>query len=65
MAGVSFLIYYYIGKLNFQEVRQNEELWFYISVAIAAGSIVQIIRWPIPRRSFWVAFREGFPGYRQ
>jgi len=60
LAGVSFLIYYYIGKLNFKKVRQNEELWFYISVAIAAGSIATIILLAHSGRSFEVAFREGF-----
>ena len=32
LAGTSQVIYYYLVKLNFKKVRQNEELWFYILV---------------------------------
>jgi trk system potassium uptake protein TrkH len=60
LAGVSFLIYYYIGKFNFKKVRQNEELWFYIAVAVVAGAIATIILLVHSGRSFEVAFREGY-----
>jgi trk system potassium uptake protein TrkH len=60
LAGVSFLIYYYIGKMNFKKVRQNEELWFYIVVALVAGALATIILLVHSGRSFEVAFREGY-----
>ncbi len=43
LAGTSQVIYYYLVKLNFKKIRQNEELWFYIVVAIMAGAIATII----------------------
>jgi len=60
LAGVSFLIYYYIGKMNFKKVRQNEELWFYIVVALIAGALATVILLVHSGRSFEVAFREGY-----
>jgi trk system potassium uptake protein len=60
LAGVSFLIYYYIGKMNFKKVRQNEELWFYIMVALVAGALATVILLVHSGRSFEVAFREGY-----
>ena len=43
LAGTSQVIYYYLLKLNFKKVKQNEELWFYIAVVIIAGTIATII----------------------
>jgi trk system potassium uptake protein TrkH len=60
LAGTSQLIYYYIGKLNFKKVRQNEELWFYIGVAFVAGAIGTLILLLHSSLSFEEAFREGF-----
>jgi trk system potassium uptake protein len=60
LAGTSMLIYYYIGKLNFKKVRQNEELWFYIVVALVAGALATVILLVHSGRSFEVAFREGY-----
>jgi trk system potassium uptake protein len=60
LAGTSMLIYYYIAKLNFKKVKQNEELWFYIAVAFVAGAIATVILLVHSGRSFEVAFREGF-----
>jgi trk system potassium uptake protein len=60
LAGISQIIYYYLVKLNFKKIRQNEELWFYIAVAIVAGSIATIILSINSARSFEESFREGF-----
>jgi trk system potassium uptake protein len=60
LAGVSMLVYYYIGKLNFKKVKQNEELWFYIAVALIAGMLATMILKVHSGRSLEVAFREGF-----
>ena len=43
LAGISQVIYYFLVKLNFKKIRQNEEFWFYIVVAIIAGTIATII----------------------
>jgi trk system potassium uptake protein TrkH len=60
LAGVSQLVYYYIGKLNFKKVKQNEELWFYIAVAFVAGAIATVILLANSSKSFEEAFREGY-----
>jgi trk system potassium uptake protein len=60
LAGISQVIYYFLVKLNFKKIRQNEELWFYIAVVIASGSIATITLAINSTRSFEEAFREGF-----
>jgi trk system potassium uptake protein len=60
LAGTSMLIYYYIGKMNFKKVRQNDELWFYITVVIVAGAIATMILLVHSGRGLEVSFREGF-----
>ncbi len=60
LAGISQVVYYYIGKFNFKKVKQNEELWFYISVAIVAGALATAIILHHSSRSFEEAFREGY-----
>jgi trk system potassium uptake protein TrkH len=60
LAGTSQVIYYYLVKFNFKKVRQNEELWFYISVVVVAGAIATIILMVNSTRPFEVSFREGF-----
>jgi trk system potassium uptake protein len=60
LAGTSQVIYYYIVKLNFKKVRQNEELWFYIAVTMIAGAIATIILHVNSTRTFEQSFREGF-----
>ena len=60
LAGTSQVIYYYIVKLNFTKVRQNEELWFYFAVVIIAGTIATIILHVNSIRTFEESFRDGF-----
>jgi trk system potassium uptake protein TrkH len=60
LAGTSQVIYYYIVKLNFNKVRQNEELWFYLAVSMIAGTIATIILLVNSTRTFEESFREGF-----
>ena len=60
LSGTSQVVYYYIGKLNFKKVRQNEELWFYITVGIVAGCIATVILKLHSSEPFEEAFREGF-----
>jgi trk system potassium uptake protein TrkH len=60
MAGVSQVVYYYLVKLNFRKIRQNEELWFYFAVAIVAGTVATIILLVSSTRSFGESFRDGF-----
>jgi len=60
LAGTSQVIYYYLMKFNFRKVRQNEELWFYITVAVMAGAIATIILLISSTRTFEESFRDGF-----
>jgi trk system potassium uptake protein TrkH len=60
MAGISQIVYYYILKFNLRKVKQNEELWFYIFIALATGAIATIILLASSTRTFEEAFREGY-----
>ena len=60
LAGTSQVIYYYLLKFNFKKIKQNEELWFFITVAIIAGALATIILLVNSTRSFEESFREGF-----
>ena len=60
LAGVSQIIYYFLVKLNFKKIRQNEELWFYIVVAVIAGTVATIILLINSTKTFEESFREGF-----
>ena len=60
LAGTSQVIYYYLVKLNFKKIKQNEELWFYLVVAIIAGTLATLILLSNSTRTFEESFREGF-----
>jgi trk system potassium uptake protein TrkH len=60
LAGTSQVIYYYLIKFNFKKVKQNEELWFYLVVAIIAGTLATLILLVNSTRTFEESFREGF-----
>jgi trk system potassium uptake protein TrkH len=60
LAGISFVVYYYLFKLNFRKVKQNEELWFYVATLLIAGAIATFLLIANTTKTFEVAFREGF-----
>jgi trk system potassium uptake protein TrkH len=60
LSGVSYIIYYYMVKLNFKKIRQNEELWFYLAFVIITGMIATAILFTKTSKPIEVAFREGF-----
>jgi trk system potassium uptake protein len=60
LSGVSFIVYYYIVKLNFRKVKQNDELWFYLVTVLFFGSIATSILLTNTTKSIEPAFREGF-----
>lgn len=59
LAGVSYVVYYYIVKLNFRKVARNEELWFYLATILIAGTIVTGILYATTSKPPEEAFREG------
>ncbi len=60
LAGISQVVYYFLIKLNLKKIRYNEELWFYVAVAMIAGSIATITLQVNSTRTFEESFREGF-----
>ncbi len=60
LAGISYVVYYYLVKRNFRKVKRNEELWFYLSTVIIAGTIVTGILYATSSRPPEQALREGF-----
>jgi trk system potassium uptake protein TrkH len=60
LAGVSFVVYYYAIKFNLRKIRQNEELWFYITSSVIAGAVVTFVLIAKTAKPFEVAFRDGF-----
>ncbi|HVN59446.1 MAG TPA: TrkH family potassium uptake protein [Bacteroidales bacterium] len=60
LAGTSQLVYYYMLKLNFKKVKQNDELWFYTAVVLIAGAIATFILIARTNKSIEESFREGF-----
>jgi len=59
LAGVSYVVYYYLVKLQFQKVRHNEELWFYLGVVWITGIITTLILYFQGGRPVESAFRES------
>jgi len=60
LAGVNFVIHYYILKNNFKKVAENEELRFYLSVVFILGFVLTILLYFKMNKPIEVAFRESF-----
>jgi len=60
LSGISFVVFYYLVKLNFRNVRQNEEMWFYILTVLFFGTLTMSVLAANTTRSIEPAFREGF-----
>jgi trk system potassium uptake protein TrkH len=60
LSGISMVVYYYIVKFNFNKVKKNEELLFYIVATVIAGVLVTSIIFTESGMTPEAAFREGF-----
>jgi trk system potassium uptake protein TrkH len=60
LSGVSFVIYYYLVKLKFRKILNNEELWFYLAVIFISGIVVTAILTTGTSNAFEPAFRHSF-----
>lgn len=60
LSGVSMVIYYYLVKLNFRKVKQNDEFWFYGLVTLIAGALATLILLYYTSAPLEEAFRHGF-----
>jgi trk system potassium uptake protein TrkH len=58
-SGISFLAYYYMIKLQFNKVKYNEELWFYLGTILVAVIVIVGILSAKSTGSFETIFREG------
>lgn len=59
LSGVSFVVYYYLVKLNFRRIRKNEELGFYIGTTFFAVLIATALLYTKSDRPFEPVFRES------
>lgn len=60
LSGVSFVVYYYIIKLDFRKVKNNDELWFYLGTILVTGTIASAILYTGTPQSPELTIREGF-----
>ncbi len=60
LAGVNFVIHYSILKRDFQKVKENEELRFYLLVVFVIGIILTFSLYITMNKSFEESFREAF-----
>lgn len=59
LAGVSYVVYYYLFKFNFRKVKVNEELWFYLATVTITSALLISILITKTYKPFEEAFREG------
>ena len=60
LSGVSFVVYYYMVKLNFRKVKHNEELWFFLGTTLFFGTLVTSVILSGTTKPVGEAVREGF-----
>lgn len=60
LSGVSFVVYYYVVKLNFRKVKHNDELWFYLGTTLFFGAVATSVLLVNTTKPLEPAFREGF-----
>jgi trk system potassium uptake protein TrkH len=60
LAGVSFVVYYYIVKRQFSKIRSNEELRFYSIIVLTAGTLAASLLILQSGKPYEPALREGF-----
>lgn len=59
LAGINFTIYYYLIKSEFTKIKENSELWFYLSVVGVIGMMLTYILIMNGRGSLELCFRES------
>jgi trk system potassium uptake protein len=59
-AATSYVVFYYIIKRNFQQVKTNEEFWFYIFVVTGCTAFVTLVLYIGTERPFELSFRDAF-----
>jgi len=59
LSGISYVAYYYMIKLQFSKVKNNEELWFYLGTITISVVIVVVILLSKSNAPYEPVFREG------
>lgn len=60
LAGINFVIHYYLIKRKLDKIRENEELKFYLYVLLFTGLIITATLFFKTGRSLEISFRESF-----
>ena len=60
LAGVNFVIHYYLYKREFKKVKENEEVKFYLTVVAVLGLILTFALFFKMNKPFEESFREAF-----
>lgn len=60
LAGVNFVLHYYLFKRDFKKIKENEELRFYLLVVIVIGFILTLSLYLKMNKPFEESFREAF-----
>lgn len=60
LAGMNFILYYYLIKRDFKKIKRNEEVRFYLGVILAIGTILTFSLYLTMNKSFEESFREAF-----
>lgn len=60
LSGTNFVIHYYLFKRRFKDIKQNDEIKFYIGVIAITGLILTFSIFVHMNKSFEESFREAF-----
>ncbi len=60
LAGINFILYYYLVKNRFDKIKHNNELWFYIKVVISTTILVTVLLYSQTSRPLEQSFRDSF-----
>lgn len=60
LAGINFVVFYYLYKSNYGKAFRNEELRFYLTIILVIGSIITVGLYFQTNRSLELSFRESF-----
>jgi trk system potassium uptake protein TrkH len=60
LAGMNFIIHYYLLTRQYAKIKDNEEVKFYLLITIILGSVLTLTLYTYSDRSLEVSFRESF-----
>jgi trk system potassium uptake protein TrkH len=60
LAGMNFIVHYYLLKRQYSKIKENEEVRFYLLITFFLGLIITIILYSNSDKSLEESFRESF-----